>query len=181
MFPNNPFETRSAAMLQSQSMRWSQNVRHPVYEYQLLNGDRVVQQMTFDYRKSTYTAHCQTDSGGFVIDREGFFKTKLVIKENDRVIGRFFPKNWWSTAGVAKIAGEEIEYRIGNNPLVDIRFLYKDNLLIACGIKPDKGNNSVEIQTATHFDKHPLAKYLLALSWYLIQPALSVDTVAFAV
>jgi hypothetical protein len=63
----------------------------------------------------------------------------LVLKENDQVIGRFYPKNWYSNSGIAEIDGEKIEYRIVNNPLAEIRFLYHDNLLISCGIKHQKG------------------------------------------
>ena len=167
-------------MQYSRNMFWVQSTRHPVNEYQLRNGDKVVQKMTFDYHKSMTAAHCQTENGHFVIDREGFFKTKLVLKENDQVIGRFYPKNWYSNSGIAEIDGEKIEYRIGNNPLVEVRFLYRDNLLIACGLKPKQGAMQVEIETAMHFDRHPLAKYLLALSWYLLQPAASEDSDFFA-
>jgi hypothetical protein len=162
-------------MLYKENLHWIQNGRHPVYEYQMLDGEKVVQKMTFDYRKSTYTAYCETENGHFVIDREGFFKTKLVLKENDQVIGRFYPKNWYSNSGIAEIDGEKIEYRIVNNPLAEIRFLYHDNLLISCGIKHQNGKTRVSIATAMHFDRHPLAKYLLAVSWYLLLPSTMED------
>ncbi len=157
-------------------MQWTSNIQHPIYAYTLTAHGRALQTMTFNYQKNTWTALCESESGAFVIDREGFFKNKLVLKENDVTIGRLYAKNWYSQNGIADIKGEKLLYRIVNNPLAEIQFLHHAHLLIACGLKLHNHRMEPAITTATHFDKHPFASYLAALSWYLLLPMMQEDT-----
>lgn len=160
-------------------MNWIQNKQHPVYEYRLETSGDTLQTMRFDYRQNTYTAYCAGKDGDFVIDRLGFWKSKIVLRENEVIIGKLYPENWYSNNGIAEIKGEKLIYRIVNNPLAEIQFLHQGNLLIACGIKPQNSKLEVGITTASHFDKHPFAKYLTALSWYLMLPSVQEDVMDF--
>lgn len=160
-------------------MQWIKHNNHPIYEYRLEESGLLLQTMILDYQESTYKAYCKGDTYHFIIDRIGFWKNKIVLVENGAIIGKLYTENWYSNVGIAEIQGEKLKYHIVNNPLAEIQFLHQENLLIACGIKPKNGEIEVEINTATHFEKHPFAKYLTALSWYLMLPNVTEDIADF--
>lgn len=163
------------------NLKWIHHNRHPFYTYYLQRQDKNLLTMRFDYRKSVYTAHCQGETGeAFVIDRIGFWKSKIVLLENNIPIGKLYAKNWYSNAGIAEIKGATLHYQMINNPLAEIQFLHQDHVLSATGIKPYKNSIEIGITTVSHFDNHPFALYILALSWYMLLPVVQEHIMEFS-
>ncbi len=154
-------------------LQWIPQISHPEYEYILCEKGDTLLRMRFNYRHSMHAAECTSRDGAFAIDRKGFFKSRIVLRKNGIETGRLYAKNWWSNTGIAEIEGEKLEFQMGNNPLAEIRFLHRSHLLSTCGFKPGNGKLRLTISTTTHFDKHPFAAYLLALSWYMLLPGAS--------
>lgn len=148
--------------------------------YVLKHNDEVILKMHFDYDKKGLKAKCQSASKTFVIETESFWKSNILIKENEIIIAKTTTDKWYSSLSTLEINGQKIKFKLRNNPLAEIVFFTEteENLLLSCGLKPDKkGMTETVINLGDTLIENSINPYLLAICWYIFKPIAEENTV----
>lgn len=148
--------------------------------YVLKHNDEVILKMHFDYDKKGLKAKCQSISNTFVIETESFWKSNILIKENEIIIAKTTTDKWYSSLSTLEINGQKIKFKFRNNPLAEIVFFSEteENLLLSCGLESDKkGMTETVINLGNTFIENSINPYLLAICWYIFKPIAEENTV----
>lgn len=148
--------------------------------YVLKHNNEVILKMHFDYDNKGVKATCQSISKTFVIEAESFWKSNILIKENEIIIAKTTTDKWYSSLSTLEINEQKIKFKYRNNPLAEIVFFTEteENLLLSCGLKPDKkGMTETVINLAEALIENPIKPYLLAICWYIFKPIAEENTV----
>ncbi|GGD63299.1 hypothetical protein GCM10011514_29170 [Emticicia aquatilis] len=148
--------------------------------YVLKYNDEVILEMHFDYGKKGVKAICQSITETFVIETESFWKSNVLIKENEIIIAKTTTDKWYSSLSTLDIKEQKIKFKFRNNPLAEIVFFTEteENLLLSCGLKSDKkGMIETVLNVGANLTENPIKNYLLALCWYIFKPIAEENTV----
>lgn len=146
----------------------------------LKHNDEVMLKMHFDYDNKGAKATCQSISETFIIESESFWKTNILIKENDIIIAKTTTDKWFSSLSTLEIKGQKIKFKFRNNPLAEIVFFTEteQNCLLSCGLKSDKkGMTETVLNLGESLENNHLKPYLLAICWYIFKPIAEENTV----
>jgi hypothetical protein len=148
--------------------------------YVLKHNDEVILKMHFEYDNKGVKATCQSSSKTFVIEAESFWKTNILIKENEIIIAKTTTDKWYSSLSTLEINGQKIKFKYRNNPLAEIVFFTEteQNYLLSFGLKADKkGMIETVLDLGETLVNNPLKPYLLAICWYIFKPIAEENTV----
>ncbi len=164
-------------------MYWQQISTSPALGYELIENGRPVLTLHINYRSSIFRAECQSSKRLFFIDREGFWKNKVVLKnEYGFPVGKLSYEKLFSNSGVIDIEGKQYHFSYNNNPEAELVF-YKDNQftpLVSCGLTSEKGNVGIQLKQGEHIADTDMKYFLFALSWYLFLPVAQEHTSTYA-
>jgi hypothetical protein len=136
--------------------------------------------MHFEYDNKGVKATCQSSSKTFVIAAESFWKSNILIKENEIIIAKTTTDKWYSSLSTLEINGQKIKFKYRNNPLAEIVFFTEteQNHLLSFGLKADKkGMIETVLYLGESLINNPLKPYLLAICWYIFKPIAEENTV----
>lgn len=148
--------------------------------YVLKHNDKVMLKMHFDYDNKGAKATCYGVSETFIIESESFWKTNILIKENEIIIAKTTTDKWYSSLSTLEIKGQKIKFKFRNNPLAEIVFFTEteQEYLLSCGLKSDKkGITETVLDLGENLINNPLKPYLLAICWYIFKPIAEENTV----
>ncbi len=148
--------------------------------YVLKHNDEVILKMHFDYNNKGVKATCQSSSKIFLIETESFWKSNILIKENEIIIAKTTTEKWYSSISTLEINEQKIKFKYRNNPLAEIVFFTEteENLLLSYSLKPDKkGMTETVIKLEEALVENPIKPYLLAICWYIFKPIAEENTV----
>ncbi len=164
-------------------MYWQQISSSPLLGYELIENDTPVLTLHINYKSSIFRAECKSARRLFFIDRDGFWKNKVVLKNEYGIpIGKLSNGKVFDNSGIVDIEGQHYRFKYVNNPLAELVF-YKDNQsepLVSCGLLADQGNISVQLKQGTQIGDTDIKYFLFALSWYLFLPVAQENTTAYA-
>jgi hypothetical protein len=147
--------------------------------YVLKHNDEIILKMHFDYDNKGVKATCQSSSKTFVIETESFWKTSILLKENEIIIAKTTTHKWYSSLSTLEINGQKIKFKYRNNHLAEIVFFTEteQNLLLSCGLKAVKNEMiETEMVLGESLVNNPLKPYILAICWYIFKPIAEENT-----
>lgn len=152
-------------------MRWeyaAESAQHEVYR--LIHDDKVLLTLTINPRSQSARVECNKDQRVFLVRREGFLKSKIVLRNEYGIrIGEI--RNGGPDAFI-EVDGRRFRFTLRNNPLAELALYAEDRKepLITCGLKIEGGSTAVQVDrnTPLHHLSHP--SLLMALCWYLFLP-----------
>ncbi len=165
-------------------MQWKSVGRHPKMIYELRDGEKVVLSLEINYSTSAFRAECKSAKRVFFIDKEGFWKNKIVLKnEYGQIIGRLYYEKFYSDTGTVEIDKTKYKYKYLNNPMAELVF-FNENInepVLTCGLAPgDNGHTKVKLSKDKNFPDPDSLYQLFAVSWYLFLPIAQENTMDFA-
>jgi hypothetical protein len=159
-------------------MKWFKNSSDT--SYLLKDNDEIILKMDFSYNSKGAKATCQSNSETFIIESESFWKTNLLIKENEIIIAKTSTDKWYSSLSTLEIKGEKVKFKFRNNPLAEIVFFIEteQDYILTCGLKSNKkGMPEVKLDLGESLINNPLKAYILAICWYIFKPIAEENTV----
>lgn len=161
-------------------MKWIKGISKTSFD--LIENDKTTLQMTFNYNKKGHPVSCKGSGLNFSIIREGFWKSNILIKENEQIIGRTYTEKWFSKYSTLDIKGQQIKYKYRNNSLAELVFFVENeaNFILTCGLKTNKDKKvDVELNVGQGFEQNPLKYYILAICWYIFYPIAQENTLDY--
>lgn len=162
-------------------MRWETATSASGNEvYQLFKDDKKILTLSFNPFSNSARVECANEKRVFLIRKEGFRHHKTVVRNEYGVkIGELGHEN---KEEFIEVNDERYYYYTQNNPLHEL-VLYKeskDKPLVACSLKSDDGNTSVEFKKDKTLltSSHP--GLLMALCWYMFLPVAKENVPEFA-
>lgn len=167
-------------------MEWIRTTEHPLVRYVLVDDTREVAELTVDYRSAPLRAACAAPAGPFLIDREGAWKNRVIVRSPyGGRLAALQPERWYShTWTIADDnGGGAVRMRWRNNPLAELAFFAGDDSetpLLTYGLKATGHTPRVEIGQGAALHGHALREVLICLGWYLFLPVAQENVVEFA-
>ncbi len=166
-------------------MEWIRTTEHPLVRYVLLDETREVAELTVDYRTAPGRAACDAPAGPFLIDREGTWKNRVVVRSpHGGVLADIAPARGFShTWTIAGDGGAAVRVGWRNNPLAELVFsdiCAPDRALLTYSLRVEGHAARVFITQGSGLHGHPLREMLMCLGWYLFLPVAQENVVEFA-
>lgn len=161
-------------------MKWIKGISKTSFD--LIEKDKTTLQMTFNYDQKGNPVICKGSGFNFSIIREGFWKSNLLIKENEQLIGRTYTEKWFSNYSILEIKGQQIKYKYRNNSMAELAFFVENeaNVMLTCGLKSDNDKKVVvELNISQGFEQNPLKYYILSICWYIFCPIAQENTIDY--
>ena len=163
-------------------MIWKKELKNNRLAYELLNNNSLIARMVFDTNKSYYEATCIVGDFLYTIERNGFWKTRIQLKEeNGRVAGTVIQERIHSRKWRINILNRTYYIHYHNNPLFEL-VIYDENYsyLITYKLCVDDDNYGADVEvhnvTVTNQEKN----LLLMLGWYLFMPIAQENVIDYA-
>ena len=154
-------------------MKWINIISSSKQEvYELCHGDNKLLSLT--YRSDTGTARVQYDDEKrtFMIGKEGFLKSKTVLRNEYGIkIGQLEYEKWNSAEGIIDLNGENLHYSINNNAAELIIYkISKEQPLVRCGLTSSAGNSNIRFKKEDDLHHTIYPCLLMALCWFIFLP-----------
>jgi hypothetical protein len=125
------------------------------------------------YKQDLHTARIETESARrvLIIDNEGLFKTKLILKnEYGIMIGQLTYDNFSDSHGSVEIEETRFRFSLQRTPATEL-YIYKNsrkNLLYSCLLSYEEKNyNPTSSESDSRVFKTQSSSLIIAVSWYL--------------
>lgn len=136
-------------------------------EFTLWVNDQSLATLTLVPKSAKGDATVETPEGKWFIRREGFWKNRLMIEdENGNTWAEITPKAWYSSQWIIRWQGNEDQLVLHNNPLAEYAILRDGKPLLGYGLTAAEGKTGLKVT-----QQEPGLPILLhVLLWYLFVP-----------
>lgn len=160
-------------MSHTPKLHWYAATAKAGYEmYELWNDDALLLVLTFNPFSQTAKVECQHSCRNFKIEKEGFLRSKTILKNEYGIkIGELGIESWFKHEGFIDLNGERFFYTTQRKEVPEL-LIYKTskkNPLVICDLTTNNGSTGYTLTDKNKdADKH--TSLLMALCWYIATP-----------
>ncbi len=167
------FRSKTNYMPTAAKLKWvTTPVKQGFQSYELWNEEHCLVSLSINPFSQTTILQCADSRRQFKIEKEGFLRSRTIIKNEYGVkIGQLGLDNWFSDNGYVDFNMQRFHFQVTqNNPRQIIIYKHHSrNPLIICELSQEIGMSSNAIAQTDELDKSPCL--LMAICWFMFMPA----------
>jgi hypothetical protein len=176
------FIPKQPTMSHNAKLHWFAASSQQGYDlYELWNDNQRLLTLYLNQFSQTAKVECENSRRNFKIEKEGFRRSKTILKNEYGVkIGELNIGSWFSNEGSIDLNGEKLHYTIQNNGPTEL-LIYKSSKktpLLSCDIPINEHSSPAEKEKYQQTEKYSCL--LMALGWFLFMPMAKEYTLAIS-